>query len=94
MKLELLPLIFQTSYLFNTYWLQREKYFGDKTRKELVKYALKHTKVTVYDIWTGNFDDTVTNSENDLPWLITFCGDGGGMLLSYYTYTTPLMIHA
>ena len=61
-------------------FLQKEKYYGDKTRKEMVKYALKHARVQVFEIWAGNFDDAVLNSENDLPCVISFCGDGGGTL--------------
>ncbi|XP_052812519.1 dnaJ homolog subfamily C member 10-like [Mya arenaria] len=60
----------------------RTKYFGDKTRKELVKYALKHTKVRVSELWAGNFEQTVKHGENDLPWLISFCGDGGDCMTS------------
>lgn len=69
------------SQYFSPYIFQREKYYGDKTRKELVKYALKHARVKVLDIWTGNFDDAVLNSENGLPWVITICGDGGGKII-------------
>lgn len=60
----------------------REKYHGDKTRKELVKYALKHTRVKVIELWSSNYDDMVTRSDNDLPWLISFCGENGDCLKS------------
>ncbi|KAL4217269.1 DnaJ subfamily C member 10 [Mactra antiquata] len=60
----------------------REKYYGDKSRRDLVKYALKHTRVKVNELWSGNFEDIVTNSDNELPWLISFCGDGGDCLSS------------
>ena len=61
--------------------LQREKYFGDKNRKDLVKFALKHVKVKVIELWSGNFAKLVGDSENTLPWLISFCGEGGGKFL-------------
>lgn len=60
----------------------REKYFGDKNRKDLVKFALKHVKVKVIELWSGNFAKLVGDSENNLPWLISFCGEGGDCLLS------------
>ncbi|WAR10004.1 DJC10-like protein [Mya arenaria] len=36
--------------------------------------------VRVSELWAGNFEQTVKHGENDLPWLISFCGDGGGVL--------------
>ena len=59
---------------------QKEKFHGDKTRKELVKYALQHTKVRVFELWSGNFEGTVNQNENGLPWLISYCGEGGGKI--------------
>ena len=55
---------------------QREKFHGDKKRRELVKYALKHARVSVTELWSGNLDGVV--GESELPWLISYCGEGGG----------------
>lgn len=60
----------------------REKYFGEKTKRELVKYALKHARVKVTELWSGNYKEMVIDSESDLPWLISFCGDTGDCLSS------------
>jgi hypothetical protein len=33
----------------------------------------------VTELWKGNYEDVVTRGDDDLPWLITFCSDDGGM---------------
>ncbi|KAH3752172.1 dnaJ homolog subfamily C member 10-like [Dreissena polymorpha] len=66
----------------------KEKFHGDKTRKELVKYALQHTKVRVFELWSGNFEGTVNQNENGLPWLISYCGEGGDC----FTTSTALKV--
>ncbi|OWF49324.1 DnaJ-like subfamily C member 10 [Mizuhopecten yessoensis] len=58
----------------------KEKYHGERMTRAMVKYALKQVKATVVDLWSGNFDSLVNNPDNDRPWLITFCGDGGDCL--------------
>ncbi|XP_060064425.1 dnaJ homolog subfamily C member 10-like [Ylistrum balloti] len=58
----------------------REKYHGERMTGAMVKYALKQVKASVIDLWNGNFDSFTNNPENDRPWLITFCGDGGDCL--------------
>jgi hypothetical protein len=58
---------------------QREKYHGSKTTKELVKYALQQVGAVVHELWTGNWRDTIEEDNTDHPWLISFCGDGGGL---------------
>ena len=63
------------------HYFQREKYYGDKKKKDLVKYALKHVKVKVIELWSGNFNEMVKDPENSLPWLISFCVDGGGKFI-------------
>ncbi|KAL3855342.1 hypothetical protein ACJMK2_014558 [Sinanodonta woodiana] len=58
----------------------KEKYFGEKTRKDLVKYALKFVRVKVIELRKSNFEKTVLKTKSELPWLITFCGDNGDCL--------------
>jgi len=58
---------------------QREKYFGERTTEKLVKYSLKQTHVSVIELTDANFKSTMRSEEGaSLPWVITFCGDGGG----------------
>ncbi|XP_069107417.1 dnaJ homolog subfamily C member 10-like [Argopecten irradians] len=58
----------------------KEKYHGERMTGPMVRYALKQVTASVVDLWRGNFDSYTTNSDNDRPWLITFCGDGGDCL--------------
>ena len=39
--------------------------------------ALELVKVDFYNLRSSKFKETL--AENSLPWLITFCGEGGGM---------------
>lgn len=65
--------------------MQREKYHGDRSTKVLVKYAMQQLRVRVVELWDGNYRTEVEEDESGLPWVITFCGDGGGGLL-YIVY--------
>ena len=64
-------------------FVKREKYHGERTRKDLVKHALQQVNSQVYELWEQNYETTLVNNENTngKPWLITFCGDGGGMTI-------------
>lgn len=60
---------------------QREKYFGERTRAELIAFALRSVQAPVVDLWDGNFQEELADEARSyLPWLITFCGDGGDCL--------------
>jgi len=60
--------------------LQKEKYYGDRSTSALVKYVLKHVRAKVNELWSGNFDSIIKEVEKARhPWLISFCGDGGGL---------------
>ncbi|KAK2178973.1 hypothetical protein NP493_521g01093 [Ridgeia piscesae] len=60
---------------------KREKYFGERTTEKLVKYSLKQTHVSVIELTDANFKSTMRSEEGaSLPWVITFCGDGGECL--------------
>ena len=58
---------------------QREKYSSDRSTRELVKYALKQVRARVHELWDGNFKMKMSD-EPQIPWLISFCGDGGGKI--------------
>jgi len=65
---------------------QREKYYGDRTRSQLVKFALEHVRAEVIELWLGNFKSRVTEDDEpttrDLPWLISFCTKNEGLCSS------------
>ena len=62
---------------------QREKYYADRNTRELVQYALKQVRSQVHELWSGNFQSKVTE-DSDKPWLISYCGDGGGEDITFY----------
>jgi len=63
---------------------QREKYYGDRSRVELVKFALEHVRAAVVELWSGNFKSRVTEDDDpatsNLPWLISYCTMNEGVL--------------
>jgi len=63
---------------------QREKYYGDRARSQLVKFALEHVRAEVIELWSGNFESRVTDDDDpttsNLPWLISYCTKGEGCL--------------
>jgi DnaJ family protein C protein 10 len=63
---------------------EREKFYGDRSRSELVKFALEHVRAQVIELWSGNFKSRVEEdderSTRDLPWLIAVCGKGDDCL--------------
>ncbi|XP_050418751.1 dnaJ homolog subfamily C member 10 [Patella vulgata] len=76
---------------------EREKYFGDRSVHTLVKYVMKHVKVRHNELWSGNFNYLVNGEsdevESDLPWLISFCGEGGDCLESMTCLKLASMLH-
>ena len=61
------------------YGFQKEKYHGERDTEDLVKHALRHVGARVVELWTSNFRAHMEAEDRvDKPWLITFCGDGGG----------------
>jgi len=62
---------------------QREKYYGDRTRAQLVKFALEHVRAAVVELWSGNFKSRVTDDDDSmtrhLPWLISYCTKTDGV---------------
>ncbi|CAL1536324.1 unnamed protein product [Lymnaea stagnalis] len=62
------------------FYPEREKYQGQRTTSILVEEALRRVKADYFRIQAKNFQSMVTNIENGLPWLLTFCGDEGDCL--------------
>ncbi len=45
----------------------------------MVNHALKQVGSKVYELWSGNYKSIMGDDERSgKPWLISFCGDGGG----------------
>ncbi|KAK3756722.1 hypothetical protein RRG08_018446 [Elysia crispata] len=66
------------SYPSLLFYPQKEKYQGQRTVEALVNRALELVKVDFYNLRSSKFKETL--AENSLPWLITFCGEGGDCL--------------
>ncbi|XP_069841290.1 dnaJ homolog subfamily C member 10 [Dendropsophus ebraccatus] len=59
------------------------KYFGDRSRENLVNFAMKYVSSAVTELWAGNFRSSLENSfASGVGWLITFCADSGDCLSS------------
>ncbi|XP_056389863.1 dnaJ homolog subfamily C member 10 isoform X2 [Hyla sarda] len=59
------------------------KYFGDRSRENLVNFAMKYVSSGVTELWAGNFKSSIENSfASGVGWLITFCADSGDCLSS------------
>ncbi|XP_035828946.1 dnaJ homolog subfamily C member 10 [Aplysia californica] len=56
----------------------KRKYHGERSTDAMVDEALRNVKATRYELKSGNFKAYVEDEDNLMPWLITFCGDGGG----------------
>ena len=58
--------------------LQKLKYQGDRSTKELVKFAMSHVHVSVAELWHGNFaEETQAPNRNGKPWLLSVHKDDG-----------------
>jgi len=52
------------------------KYQGDRTTRELVKFAMGHVHVSVADLWEGNFrEQTEAPKRSGKPWLLSVSKD-------------------
>jgi len=58
-------------------------YHNDRTRSQLVKFALEHVRAEVVELWSLNFKSRVIDDDEpatrDLPWLISFCAKNTGL---------------
>ncbi|XP_006864122.1 PREDICTED: dnaJ homolog subfamily C member 10 [Chrysochloris asiatica] len=59
------------------------KYHGDRSKEDLVRFAMQHVRSTVTELWTGNFVNSIQSAfAAGIGWLITFCSNGGDCLTS------------
>ncbi|KAM4024477.1 dnaJ homolog subfamily C member 10 [Anomaloglossus baeobatrachus] len=59
------------------------KYFGDRSKGNLVNFAMKYVSSAVTELWAGNFRSSIEKSfASGVGWLITFCADTGDCLSS------------
>ncbi|ELT92793.1 hypothetical protein CAPTEDRAFT_228052 [Capitella teleta] len=58
---------------------KNEKYSGQRQTDLLVEFALKHVGATMHKLTPSSFDAQI-KKRNTLPWLISYCGDGGDCL--------------
>ncbi|XP_072117836.1 dnaJ homolog subfamily C member 10 [Mobula birostris] len=59
------------------------KYFGDRSKEELVKFAMKYVTSQVTELWTGNFVSAFNSAySSGIGWLVTFCEEIGDCLSS------------
>ncbi|XP_076822365.1 dnaJ homolog subfamily C member 10-like isoform X1 [Clavelina lepadiformis] len=50
------------------------KYQGDRSKKDLIRFVMKHVNIEVVDLWDGNLDEEL-KKHGALPWVISFCGE-------------------
>lgn len=60
-----------------------EKYFGDRSKESLTKFAMQFVKSRVTELWQGNIFNEIDRAfAAQIGWLITFCADTGDCLES------------
>ncbi|KAG2458910.1 DJC10 protein, partial [Polypterus senegalus] len=60
-----------------------EKYYGDRSKKSLISFAMQFVTTQATELWTGNFVKAVeTAFTSGTGWLITFCASTGDCLSS------------
>ncbi|XP_066515013.1 dnaJ homolog subfamily C member 10 [Hoplias malabaricus] len=60
-----------------------EKYYGDRSKAGLTKFAMRFVTSKVTELWQGNvFTEIERAFANRVGWLITFCADTGDCLES------------
>ena len=75
------------------YFLQKETYHGDRNKADLLTFVLGQVKSTIVYIDQENFDTLRTDEEKiTRPWLISFCGDGGGRHIKWNRRRRSLFI--
>uniref|UniRef100_UPI00398EEA9F dnaJ homolog subfamily C member 10 isoform X2 n=1 Tax=Pristiophorus japonicus TaxID=55135 RepID=UPI00398EEA9F len=59
------------------------KYFGDRSKEELVRFAMKYVTSEVTELWAGNFASAFNTAySSGIGWLVTFCAETGDCLSS------------
>ncbi|XP_045152176.1 dnaJ homolog subfamily C member 10 [Echinops telfairi] len=57
------------------------RYHGDRSKEDLVRFAMQHVRSTVTELSAGNFVNSIqTAFVAGISWLITFCSRGGDCL--------------
>uniref|UniRef100_H2MEL8 DnaJ (Hsp40) homolog, subfamily C, member 10 n=1 Tax=Oryzias latipes TaxID=8090 RepID=H2MEL8_ORYLA len=65
-----------------------EKFNGERTRDDLVGFAMQFITTTVTQLWQGNvFTEIEKSFLSGLGWLITFCSDTGVVSFSLHPQT-------
>ncbi|TRY99865.1 hypothetical protein DNTS_016961 [Danionella cerebrum] len=63
--------------------LNPEKYYGDRAKASLTKFAMQFVKSKVTELWQGNIYNQIEQAFAErIGWLITFCADTGDCLES------------
>ncbi|KAJ3592386.1 hypothetical protein NHX12_007513 [Muraenolepis orangiensis] len=60
-----------------------EKYFGDRSKENLLHFSMQFITTTVTELWQGNvFTEVEQAFSSGMGWLITFCSETGDCLES------------
>ncbi|XP_071370047.1 dnaJ homolog subfamily C member 10 [Centroberyx affinis] len=69
-------------YLYRT-GQKPEKYYGERSKENLVQFSMQFITTTVTELWQGNvFSEIERAFSSGLGWLITFCSETGDCLES------------
>ncbi|XP_053568823.1 dnaJ homolog subfamily C member 10 [Bombina bombina] len=69
-------------YIFKT-GMEPVKYYGDRSKDNLVNFAMQYVTSSVTELWAGNFRSVIEKAfASGVGWLITFCADSGDCLTS------------
>ncbi|XP_078408050.1 dnaJ homolog subfamily C member 10 isoform X2 [Cetorhinus maximus] len=59
------------------------KYLGERSKEELVQFAMKYVTTQVTELWAGNFATAFNTAySSGIGWLVTFCAETGDCLSS------------
>uniref|UniRef100_A0A8B9RM48 DnaJ homolog subfamily C member 10 n=1 Tax=Astyanax mexicanus TaxID=7994 RepID=A0A8B9RM48_ASTMX len=60
-----------------------EKYYGERSKHSLTKFAMQYVTSKVTELWQGNVFTEIDQAFSErIGWLITFCADTGGEILT------------
>ncbi|XP_064167232.1 dnaJ homolog subfamily C member 10 [Anguilla rostrata] len=61
--------------------MNAEKYYGDRSKESLTKFAMQFVKSKVTELWQGNIFTEIENAfASRIGWIISFCGESGDCL--------------
>ncbi|XP_048390279.1 dnaJ homolog subfamily C member 10 isoform X3 [Stegostoma tigrinum] len=59
------------------------KYVGDRSKEQLIQFAMKYVTTQVTELWSGNFASAFNTAfSSGVGWLVTFCAKTGDCLSS------------